>query len=121
MADPVLDEDNILHMLSAPLTLDTLDYVQSGAAQALVDLYDRKVTREQFIALASPVLAFYAQIARLRMIVSVDEVFAQGTLDQATLDKAKVGIVTLLEKQRGTVVDTVKKLMECPTSEDRVH
>lgn len=121
MSDLYFDEDNIVHMLMAPVNVDTIDYIQTATAQALCDLYDRKVTREEFVNMAGPCLALYAQTARLRLMHSVEAAFQDSGITQDTLNIAKEGITSLITKQRDTVIGIVRRLQECPTSEDVVH
>lgn len=121
MADPVLDEAYIIDRLAAPVTVANLQIIQGGAVQALCDLYDRKVTREEFINLAAPVVSLYGQCAKLDMLDSIEAVFKSGDLKQEKFDTATKAMEDLIRAQAMKVTEIIKRLQLCPTSQDKVH
>lgn len=121
MADPVLDEQQIIQLLKAPCTVEMVNILQSGAVQALVDLYDRKVTRDEFTAMASPCIALYGQCSKLWLLDNIKDVFMTGDLTAQRFDDAKNGLADVIRKQAETVIEQVKRLQLCPTSQDQVH
>lgn len=121
MADPIMDEDYIRALLSIPVKVDNSDAIQAGAVQALIDLYDRKVTREEFCQSASACITLYGQCAKFWMLHNIADVFKQGDLDQAKFDKADEAFTALIRKQTETVIEIVKRLQLCPTSQDAVN
>lgn len=121
MSDPVLDEDFILHMLKVPVIADNIETIQGGAVQALIDMYDRKVTREEFIAGAAPCLGLYGQAAKLWMLHNVRDVFEAGNLELSKFTDADQRMTQILRKQCEVVIELVKRLQECPTSASKVH
>ena len=121
MADPVFDEEFINHLLRVTPSINTVDALQSGAAQALVDLYDRKVTREEFIACASQCLSLYSQTAKLWMLHNIKHTFDEHGLTAEKFELADKQMVELLTKQAQGVMAIVDRLMQCPTSQDKVH
>ena len=121
MSDPVLDEQYIIELLRCPVKAETVTMLQGGAVQALIDLYDRKVTREEFANLASPCLALYGQTAKLWLLANIEGVFDSGDLDKDRFVKAREGLENLVRKQAETVIEIVKRLQTCPTSQDKVH
>lgn len=121
MADPVLDEDHIVQLLTVPVRADTISYLQQGAVQAMIDLYDRKVTREDFIEMLAPCIALYGQAAKLWILANIEAVHDSGELDKARFIKARHGLAEIIQKQTASVVEVVEKLAACPTSQDKVH
>ena len=121
MADPIFDEAYIMHLLTAPPSPENCEYHQTGAAQALVDLYDRKVTREEFITAASQCLSLYSTTSKLRMVHAIRDTFDSDGLSAEKFDKADHDCREVITKQAGILITTVKRLMQCPTSEDKVH
>jgi hypothetical protein len=121
MADPVLDENIILALLQCAPLQENLGRIQQGAVQALMDLYDRKVTREEFASAASPCLALFGQCSKLWMLGNIENAFRAGVVDQNTLDEARAAIQDLLSKQIESVVGVVERLRECPLTTDKVH
>ena len=121
MSDPILDEDLIQHLLSLPVTHDTSDAVQGGSVQALIDLYDRKVTRDVFLTEAAPCVALYGQCAKYWMLGSIKSAFEQGILTAEHFAEAEKGLGELIEAQAKKVYAIVGRLKECPTSKDTVN
>jgi len=121
MADPRLDEDYIRALLSVPVTHENTDAIQQGAVQALIDLYDRKVTRDEFLTAGAACLSLYGQCSKLWMLHNVRAVYKDGTLtDQKFLDADKA-FCDIIRKQSETVVEIVKRLQLCPTSKDPIN
>ncbi len=121
MADPLLDEDFILHLLKRPVIADQLHHLQTGSVQALCDLYDRKVTREEFTTQASVCLGLYGQCAKLWMLNNIKTVWDEGDLDDDRLTQAADGLAELVRVQAEQVIEIVKRLKMCPTSKDAVN
>lgn len=121
MADPILDENIILALLDCAPKHENLARIQQGAVQALMDLYDRKVTREEFASAASPCLALFAQCSKLWVLHNIEDAFQLGDVNQASFDHARNGIQELLSKQIESVVGIVERLRQCPLSTDKVH
>lgn len=119
--DPRLDEDVILQMLDAPLSVDSIDVIQAGTARALLDMYDRGMTRQEFCENASACLALYAQCAKLWLLKNIETAHGQQPLTEASFREAHDGIIAIMKLQVGGVIDAVKRLQQCPTSEDPVH
>jgi hypothetical protein len=121
MADPILDEDTIVALLKTPVSARNVNAIQAGAVQALIDLYDRKCTREEFVNLASPCIALYGQAAKLALLANVEIVYDSGDLDKERFNRARDGLIDLVRKQTETVIDVVKRLQLCAGSQDHVH
>lgn len=121
MADPVFDEDYILHLLALPVTVDCVDGLQAGAAQALIDLYDRKVTRDEFIENFAKCLSLYSYGAKLNMLHSVKARFDDKTLTENSFKETDARLCDVITKQAQTVAELMKRLKECPTSVDKIH
>ena len=121
MADPLLDEDQIIQLLSVPISAANINALQAGAVQALCDLYDRKTTREEFTSKAAACIGLYGQCAKLWLLANVQQVHAEGELDTARFVTATEGLTDIVRKQAEVVIEIVQRLKQCPTSQDRVH
>lgn len=123
MADPLLNEDYIRNLLSVPVNVENVDAMQAGAVQALIDLYDRKVTREAYCGMAASCITLYAQCSKLWMLHNVKHQLADGdrNLTDETWARSDAVFCELIRKQAEKVVEIVKRLQLCPTSEDLVH
>jgi len=121
MADPLFDEELIVHLLKTAVSPENVARLQHGTVQALVDLYDRKVTREEFTSSASLCLALYAQTAKLWLLSNVEDVYNEGALDTERFKLARDGLCDVIRKQSEGVIDIVKRLQQCPTTQDKLH
>lgn len=121
MASPLLDEEHIKQLLRAPATLDYINTLQAGAAGTAIDLYDRKVTREEMADGLQRVLVLYAQCAKLYMLASIEDLFKQGILTQDSFDVATTGLKSMIQRHAESVIDLVQRLQQCPEDEDKIH
>jgi hypothetical protein len=121
VADALLNERYIKELLRMPPTLSNCDAIQTGAAQTLLDIYDRKVTREEFMAMAGRCLSLYAQCSKMWVLNSIREVHLDGTLTDAKFDEANAEIADIIRKMAEQVIEDVKRLEMCPGSKDPVN
>lgn len=121
MSDPIFDETLIEHLLAVPVTPDTADAIQAGAVQTLIDLYDRKVTREEFMTSGAACVALYGQCAKYWMLQSVYRAFKNSELSDEHFVSADKGLAALIEEQAKKVQEIVGRLKQCPTSKDIVN
>jgi hypothetical protein len=120
-SDPIFDEDMIRSLLSMPCDIEHTDTIQAGAVQTMIDLYDRKVTREEFCASLAPCLALYGQAAKLWLLHNIQDVFLAEQLTIQKFTDADKSMTEVLRKQCNTVIEIVKRMQDCPTSRDKVH
>lgn len=120
-SDPILDEDGILTLLNAVISPATTNALQAGAVQTLLDLYDRGVTRKEFCEQGSECLAMYGTVAKLWMLNNMHQVFSEHGLTEEKFKAAEAQLVELIQKQTLTLIATVQRLQQCPTSEDKIH
>lgn len=121
MSDPFLDEDGIIALLTCAPIRDNVARLQTGAVQALADLYDRKVTRQEFLSGASLCLSLYSSAARMDILASTYDVFENGTLSTASFEKASGQLQDLIRVQCDNTIELVRRLQKCPTSQDKIH
>lgn len=121
MADPVLDEDIIIHFLKAPPVKEHAGRIQSGAIQALLDLFDRKVTRDEFAPAAGNCVLLYSSASKLMILESMRELAADNALTSDKFDTALEQLSELMRVQAGSIIEMVERLQLCPTSQDSVH
>lgn len=121
MADPVLDENLILEALQRVPSYSNIGALQQGALQSLIDMYDRKMTREQFLHNAATAVSLYGQTCKLWMLGQMREAFDNGDLDIARIMQAEGALVAIMRKQTSELTEIVEQLKQCPTSQDAVH
>jgi hypothetical protein len=119
--DPYINEAGCIQMLQQEITPEFLPYHQNAALQVVMDLYDRKVTREEFARNAGVAISFYATLAKLYVVEQTRDMSAAGTL---TLDAIDTSATKLTEIAAGKAVQLARfmeLLSQCPWSEDAVH
>lgn len=121
MGDPQLDEDMIIHMIQQPVTQLTLPYLQQAAMMVLTDLWDRKVTREEFGLSAGKATTMYTALAKLHVLMNVRTAIADNKLDYAMLDASMDKLHEIIGKRVIELVKVVEALQACPTSQDTVN
>jgi hypothetical protein len=119
--EPLIDENATLLMLRQPVTMDTLPYIQSAALQVLVDLYDRKVTRENFGLYAGRCVGLYATLAKLAVLANTRYFLDQDKLTAENIDASAEKLIEASTKMTSQVEKTLALLMECPTPQDPVN
>jgi hypothetical protein len=120
--DPMFDEDHIIHLLQSPVKVENIDLLQSGAVQTICDLYDRKATRDEFIAGLALGLQLYGMLAKFWLLDNIEETTKKfdGNLPQDKWDIARAQSVAVITEQRRSMVDLVERLKQCPTSKDPI-
>ena len=121
MADPIFDEDFIKELLSVPVGPDTANALQTGAVQCMIDLYDRKVTRDEFCNALGACITLYGQVHKLTMLHRIRDKFESGELGIETFTKTDEYMGDLIRKQCEGVIEIVTRLQLCPSSRDKVH
>lgn len=120
--DPLFDEDHIIHLLQSPVKVENIDLLQSGTVQTICDLFDRKATREEFIAGLALGLQLYGMLAKFWLLDNIEETTKQfdGHLPQEKWDSARSTSVAVITEQRKSMIDLVERLKQCPTAKDPI-
>ena len=121
MTDPVLHEPTIMDTLDCSCEADNAARLQAGALLSLVDAYDRKLEREAFVVLAGAALTLHTQIGKLYMMSSVVHNFHSGVLDSEMMTRAVSGITAMTQQAQTELIGLMKKVVACPTTQDKVH
>jgi hypothetical protein len=120
MADPVFNEATIISLLGAPASIAAFEPLQTGAALALVNGFDRKIQREPFTFLVSSAMGLHTNLGRLHLITRMRELQKQNILTPAKFDEASVDIVAFCETERLSLLHQMKMMTLCPTSDDKI-
>lgn len=120
MADEPL-EDLLVEMLSVPVSVQTIGTIQTGAVRALVNLYDRKVTRDEFCVMAAPLIELHTQSAKLWILHNIHAVYVEGDLDETRFKEAHDGLTKLITAGVERAIEIVKKTRECAQPGDAIN
>lgn len=121
MTDPVLHEPTIMDTLDCTPVAENTSRLQAAALLSLIDAYDRKLTRENFVTLAEAALSLHTQVGKLYMIDSVRENSLLGALDDNMLDRAVNGVRHMTVSAHTELFKLMRRVVACPTSDDKVH
>ncbi len=119
--DPVLDEGNIVALLKSPVTARGLPELQAGAAQALIDMYDRDGTRKEFVMHGSNCLALYSSVGRLNILHSILDMINREEFNREKVIKAIEDLTAITRAQSELVCNTMERIQLQATSQDIVH
>lgn len=122
MVSPILDEDWIKKLLQHPPTTENIGALQAGALQCMLDMYDRKVTREEWVENHSKCVTLYTQVAKLYLIEHVhNDLFKNNLLSEETFVNAENALMDLIRVVADDLIGIMKRLELCPRTEDKVH
>lgn len=121
MADPILDEQVILEDLHTPVSPESTRLLQKAVIAAMCDLYDRKVTRDKFCAMLGSCLNMYASCTKLYTLDAMRTAHRDGQVSEENLNVTITAHEDHLRTYVGAVRGIMRQLMECPTSEDKIH
>jgi hypothetical protein len=119
--DPQINEAGCIYMLQQEITFETLPYVQNAALQVVADLYDRKTTRDEFMKNVGTAISLYATLAKISIVRQSQALLADGPMDGEEVGKAGDHLTAVAAGKAAALVKVMRLLMECATSEDKVH
>lgn len=122
MSSPKLDENHMMAALRAPVTLETLRLLQTGAFMLILDAYDRKATRENMITAVSAATTLLTQLGKFYMVEQINEVrdIVDG-VSPVQIEEARHGVRKLLGDAVRDAIAMAQLLQQCSEDEDRVH
>ena len=119
--DPQVNEDGCIFMLQQAINAETLPYHQNAALQVIMDLYDRKVTRDEFGKNTGTAISFYATLAKLYVIDQTRTMLADGTLTDEAVARSHAMLTAIASDKAAALVKCMTLLSSCATSEDTVN
>jgi hypothetical protein len=120
MADPFLNEQNILAALDVPASVGTVDRLQTAAMLAIVDGFDRKIQRDPFILLTASGLGLHTNMGRLHLINRVIELHKTQKLTPEKLTEADIELLAVCEAERIGLLNKSRLVSQCPLSTDKI-
>lgn len=120
--DPIINEDMLVEALDVTLTSETIQQVQSGAFMLVLDAWDRKVTRDQFIAALGASQAMIDSVARVSLMANVKRAHARNDgLSNVDIETALQGCMDGAKTANVECLKMAHLLKQCPLSEDPIH
>ncbi len=120
--DPIINEDMLVEALDVTVKSDTIQQVQSGAFMLVLDAWDRKVTRDQFIAALGASQSLVDAVARVSLMMNVKKAHARnGGLSDVDIETALHGCHDTAKTANVECLKMVHLLKQCPLSEDPIH
>ncbi len=127
MTDPVMHEESLLDTLDCTCGTDNTQRLQAGALMGLINGFDRKLTRDAFIAIAGAALALHTQMAKMYLLRSVRESFRLHAMSdredgfETALRSSMGDIFSAAQEAHNEMRHLTKMVTECPTTQDKVH
>ena len=118
----------VIDCLSVLVNPAGMEALQSGALLSIVDSYDRRILRENFVPVASISLGLHTAMGRMDTLLSVRTLISRRggdrTPEDATLldhiDKALQHLIAYAEGKRSELKQRMELVVQCPTAEDTV-
>jgi hypothetical protein len=114
-------EQAILTILKHAVSVDNASAVQTAAAQCLLSLYDRKVTRERFIADASLCIMLYMTSGRAMLLTSLMNAETAPPNTAEFLGEVRADVVEVMQQIALSLSREVELLLQCPDKGDAVN
>ena len=121
MGDPLMDEDMLLDMLSCQINFENCSRLQSAALYAVVAAHDRKCTRDEFIALMESAMGLHSYAGKLYMMTQVRQNFTANQLDLEMIDTSLDKLTSYGNSNHSNLKTFLERMVQCPTSHDKVH
>ena len=124
MTSPVIDEDVMIEALkeAAPADIgENTKRLRTGAQLLLLDAYDRKVTRDQFIAALGACTSLMDALGRHSMMTNVKDFEQSGAVTKADIEVTLAGVTKLVQQSTAQCSKMAALVHQCPRDEDRVH
>jgi hypothetical protein len=122
MTSALINEEMMVKALSCTARADNETQLATGSLMMLLDAFDRKVTRDQFVAAATAAMTCLDNIGRLCMITAVsDYVRANGGLTLVDIEVARDSATKLLTSSTGQVLKMAQLLTQLPEDGDRIQ
>ena len=119
--DPQVNEEGCLYMLQQEVNRETIPYLQNAALQVLMDLYDRKVTRNEFGRHAGTAISFYSTLAKLNVVEQVKDLIAVAPLDPVALANTNAELIRIATGKAASLAKCMELLQHCAASQDTVN
>ena len=121
MGDPQVAEYILMVALNENLSRDNADLLGAAANLALVDCFDRRILREQFLDIVGNAASVQSYLTRVRTVRLIRAMLDEGILTKEKLDEAEIKLVAFGEAARKALIRQMELVVQCPTSEDKVN
>lgn len=125
MTSPVVDEDVMVQCLTMPEAAEVTDSVtriRTGATMLIVDAFDRKVTRDQFLAAIGAAVHLIDAVGKHEMMANVKSFKdAKGEVTNVDIEVALQSILQNIEMGTEQCTKMAGLLKQCPLTEDKIH
>ena len=116
MASPILNEALIASMLGTEPVAASAEYLRTAALMIIIDAYDRKIEREEFITAAKSAVQLIEMMGRLESVTGVHASFTSQHLTAERLEEAIRVLTSNAETNRVSLAHFMERLIQC--SED---
>ena len=121
MPDPILNEQLILEVLQEPFQPATAEKLAHASILAVMDAYDRKITREAFVDLLDSAVNLNSMCVQTLLLSNILRKKAANTYKDADIDEGLKKIITMGDMHRDRLFMMADLVAQCPQEADTKH
>lgn len=121
MADPLIEEQYMLSLLSLPANVGTVAQIKQGSLLSCVDAVDRKILRDPLIDILALSLSLTDTLGRMEIVQSMLPLLKDGSLKEENLVEANATLVKMAEEKRLKLLRMMNNVADCPMTGETVN
>lgn len=121
MADPLLNEGAIITMLDTLSTPANVEKLTSASFLSIVDSHDRKLEREDWVAVVQDALGMNDMLSRLELTNALYNRWKRGKVEDDTFTEAIKELTKRSEAFREDLKRRMELVAQCPYETDTRH
>ncbi|SRR5579871_5202692 len=115
---PLIDETQMLDLLSGAKGPEK---TQAGAFLAVLDTFDRKLSRQTFFDILQRSIWLHTWLGSLSTFNSIVKLHEEKRFDEAAIANARAEFIASTEKMRASLVNTMREVATCAPSDATLH
>lgn len=119
--NPLVDEESIVSVLRSVPQLETLPYFRRAAVMAVMDAFDRGVSRDFFASILSNCVNMNEVARRMEMVQMMRQDLTAQTLTVEKLDEVSAALIGSFEQYRHAIAQEAFEVSEMPQANDVIH
>lgn len=121
MADPQLNEGAIVAMLDKISTPANTERLTSAAFLSIIDSHDRKLEREEWVAIVQDALGLNDMLSRLELTSALFRRYKENIIEEKMFTEAIHELTKRAEDFRQDLKKRMELVAQCPYETDTKH
>ena len=118
---PLIDENTLIQALLTEISPENIDKIRSGAVLSVIDAFDRRITRVQFLDILATALPLYDWLGSLQTVQRVDSINKKQKLTEESLAEAVAEYCSRSDAVRLTLLRCMRGVVACAPSDASIH